>query len=163
MNEAILTHDQLAQQSYESADSNQTSKYVEAQYLSKKDLSESLATMVAKFVKKGGKVELIPGFEGKQTPVHSIFNNDDEFAGFTKVAQVMRWVNADLGLDRKTKLAVHTGLTRSRIYSITTPNIADRGVMKNIEYRKIAKAMQVIERLESEAMQAEPEHMVTAV
>lgn len=106
MNEAILTHDQLAQQSHANADSNQSSKYVEAQYLSKKALSDSLVTMVAKFVKKGRKVESIPGFEGKQTPVHSIFNNDGEFAGFTKVAQVMRWVNTDPRLNACIKLFI---------------------------------------------------------
>lgn len=159
MNEMMLTHDRQTQQ-FSANDSQKTARYMDAKAASKQALREHLAKVTDKFLKNGGKIEPIEGFEGIKHKEHTVLNNDAEYAGYTKAARVIRWVNEDLRLMRRKQLSIYSGIGKNRIYSITATNCNDRGEMSNAEYKKIIAVMPQIEMLEMKALDVAAEAVV---
>ena len=152
MNEMMLTQGQQTQ-NFSADFSQKTARYMDAKAASKKALRDELAKVTAKFLENGGKVVEVPGFKNVTHKEHSVLNNDAENAGFTKVARVIRWVNEDLRLMRRKQLSIHAGIGKNRIYAITASNPHERCAMSNAEYKKIATAMEIIERRELKDIQ----------
>ncbi|WP_347464208.1 hypothetical protein ABEF85_05135 [Acinetobacter thermotolerans] len=117
----------------------------------KNNLREQLENDVEAFLKRGGKIKSLPGFQIKPRPQ----NTPKEVLGSqyvdpSLVDRLITWCNDSVNRNkpRRSYLAELTGIPAQRIRSTITP--AKSSKLTKSEYDKIMKVKDLVEQLEEE-------------